>query len=144
MALKLEEYAKATRRGLRGRNKYGAKRTLACLECGSDLVVKGKCRLCKSTRIHRFDSKAEYHRYNELLVLARSGIAVDLTVQPRFKLTVNGKDVGSYVGDFGYFRDGAYVVEDVKGGYATDTPLSRFKRKIVEAQYGIAVTIIRR
>ena len=52
----------------------------------------------------------------------------------------NGRQV-NYYGDFAY-RDkaGKRRVEDVKGA---DTPISRLKRAMVEAQYGVQVEIVR-
>ena len=47
----------------------------------------------------------------------------------------------SYIADFKYFTDiegNRMVVEDVKG---MDTPVSRLKRAIVEAQYGIRILL---
>lgn len=99
----------------------------------------------------RFSSMAEAKRYQELRLLERAGEIEALETQPRFELSVDnaaypergGRSVriGEYRGDFRY-RDnlGVVFVEDVKG---YDTPLSRWKRKHVEAQYGVTVRIIK-
>lgn len=98
-----------------------------------------------------FDSKAEAARYGQLLLLAKAGKIENLRVHPRYELiaasttrTVAGaikplRTVGFYEADFSYY-DTERRVEDVKG---FDTPLSKWKRKHVKAQYGIDVTIVR-
>ena len=48
--------------------------------------------------------------------------------------------IGYYTADFAYVRkDGAPVVEDVKGGRATRTEAYRLRKKIVEAFYGLTI-----
>lgn len=97
----------------------------------------------------RFASKAEAKRYQELLLLAKAGEIEMLTLQEEYPLTVNcgaltgGKVIGKYVADFAYFdkRHKRNVVEDVKG---FKTPLYRWKKKHVEAQYGISITEVAR
>lgn len=107
------------------RHKYGAKPT----------VVDGV----------RFASQKEARRYQELKLLERAGEIGQLALQPEFDLDVIGGDVkdiryriGAYKADFQYveWRTGKRVVEDVKG---FKTPLYRWKKKHVEAQYGIQI-----
>ena len=104
-----------------------------------------------------FASKKEAKRYAELKLLERAGEIEGLELQPKFALmttlttgTVMGAGaalagkypvIGHYVGDFKYFdlRTTQRVVEDVKG---FKTPLYRWKKKHVEAQYGITVVEI--
>lgn len=100
-----------------------------------------------------FDSKKEATRYTELKLLQRAKQIRGLIMQPRFPLECgqtpikirsegfpNGRQ-STYIADFQYYDIQAKqrVVEDVKG---MDTPTSRLKRAIVEAQYGILITII--
>lgn len=103
----------------------------------------------------KFHSRAEAWRYQELRLLEKSGEIRALELQPEFLLYV-GLDLpidatrdplklGVYRGDFRYERRliGAgwhQVVEDVKG---MDTPLSKWKRRHVKAQYGITVEIVK-
>ena len=94
-----------------------------------------------------FASKREAARYQELRLLLRAGEIDDLTCQPVFGCDVNGIHVCNYIGDFSYVLLspahsglGVRVVEDVKG---RDTPISRLKRKLVRAVYGIAVVIVK-
>jgi uncharacterized protein DUF1064 len=101
----------------------------------------------------RFASKKEARRYQELKLLEKAGEINGLTLQPRLPLNtakdhhvffaMNADDnmpmtVGFYVADFSYReqRSGQLVVEDVKG---FKTPLYRWKKKHVEAQYGILI-----
>jgi hypothetical protein len=98
-----------------------------------------------------FDSQAEARRYGELKLLLRAGSIRNLRLQPVLPLLVpNGVDrptvIGNYVADFEYeilTESGRWVVEveDVKG-FAT--PLYKWKKKHVEAQYGITIREIRR
>jgi len=95
----------------------------------------------------RFASKAEATRYRELLLLERAGFIRGLELQPAFPLYVaphRGADVHhvcTYIADFRYREGprGVLRVEDVKG---VRTPVYRLKKKMVEAQYGIAITEI--
>jgi hypothetical protein len=106
----------------------------------------------------RFHSKKEARRYKELKLLEKAGEIWDLKLQPAFPLMVPSTSgqlmraakaitqggmfrIGEYRGDFKYYDRSAapYVVEDVKG---YDTPLSKWKRRHVAAQYGIEVRII--
>lgn len=97
----------------------------------------------------RFDSKAEARRYAWLAMSTRgvTPTIIKLKVHPRFPLFVGTRLIGSYEADFSYTyidHDGKdeLVIEDVKGG-DRDTALSAWKRRHFEAQYGIAVTVVR-
>ena len=93
-----------------------------------------------------FDSKAEAKRYNELKLMEKAGEIDQVRVHPRYKIpgpvfdTI--PDICIVVLDFEYFSliDERYVHEDVKG---KDNPLSKLKRKLVEAFYGIKVEVIK-
>ena len=103
----------------------------------------------------RFASQKEGRRYQELKLLERAGEIWDLELQPRFPLLVPSTSgmvmraakaiaeggsfrIGEYRGDFAYRdkRADGRVVEDVKG---FKTPLYRWKKRHVEAQYGIEI-----
>jgi hypothetical protein len=99
------------------RSKYGAQRT----------TVDGIT----------FDSKREAIRYGQLKLLEQAGEIGSLECQARYILRVATIPIGSYVADFCYTTAaGSHVVEDVKG---VRTPLYRWKKKHVEAQYGIVI-----
>ena len=100
-----------------------------------------------------FDSKKEATRYGELLLMQRAGLIGAIELQPRFALMcgdtpvkIRSKGVPKgrqcfYNADFRYVSHerGAVVIEDAKG---FDTPASRLRRAVVEAHYGILITII--
>lgn len=104
------------------RSKYGAKR----------MCVDGVW----------FDSIAEGKFYGTLQLRKRAGEIGSIMRQPEFPLVVNGIVVGKYKGDFTFFDkiENRERTVDVKG---FDTPLSKWKRKHVKAQYGIEVEIVR-
>ena len=89
-----------------------------------------------------FDSKREAARYHELKLMEKAGKISALETQPEFRLNTWHGDhgyapyVGSYIADFRYWSEGNVIVEDVKG---FKTPLYRWKKKHVEAQYGIQI-----
>lgn len=88
----------------------------------------------------RFDSKAEARRYAELKMYQTGGVISNLQRQVRFQLTVNNVKCGVYIADFCYTDTaGSFVVEDVKGGKATQTPLYRLKKKLMFAIYGYEI-----
>lgn len=88
----------------------------------------------------RFDSKAEARRWDQLRMMEKAGEITDLKRQVSYALTVNGKLVGRYVGDFQYaLPSGDIVTEDVKG---VETPVFRLKSKIFSAIYGRDIAII--
>lgn len=84
-----------------------------------------------------FASKREMIRYSHLKLLVRAGVITDLELQPVFECSVNGKRIGEYRADFRY-RDleSRTTIEDSKG---MATPLYKWKKKHVEAQYGIRI-----
>ena len=133
----------------RRKNKYGARPQQYCCVCGhyEQLPAGGVCPLGCGDLV-RMDSLAELRRYDELRLMQRIGLISGLLPHPRYPIILYGVQVGTYVADNRYtdFATGALVVEDVKGGTATatDTALSKFKRRCVAAQYGIDVVVVRR
>lgn len=91
----------------------------------------------------KFASKKEARRGAELMLLQKAGKISDLTFHPRYYLGVAGKVIGEAVFDASYYTVGEFlkVVEDVKT-QATNTALSKWKRKHFEAQYGLKVRLI--
>ena len=87
---------------------------------------------------HAFASQKERDRYIELKLMQRQGMISDLTLQPRFPLTVAGFKVCTYVADFQYRDLGLdeMIVEDVKG-YKTD--VYTIKAKLFRALHGFPV-----
>lgn len=120
-------------RGFNSNNKYGNVRT----------TVKGI----------NFHSKKEAVYYSQLLLEEKAGKISDLILQQSFPIKVAGKNIKirskaypngrsiSYRADFSFFdnKTGKTRIIDVKG---YDTPISRIKRALVEAIYGIEVEIV--
>lgn len=108
------------------RSKYGAKKT----------QVNGIT----------FDSKAEAKRYEELLLLERSGLVSNIELQKKFVLLPPRRNADgyleretAYVADFVYVDSVAgLVVEDVKSP-ATRTSEYVIKRKLMLHIYGITI-----
>ena len=90
-----------------------------------------------------FDSKREYGRYCELLLLERAGKISDLQRQVPYEL-IKAQYDGSrcveracnYVADFVYRENGKTIVEDCKG-FRTD--VYKIKRKLMLERYGIRI-----
>ncbi len=79
----------------------------------------------------RFDSKAEMARYGSLRLLELTNQISDLELQPVLDLYAGVK----YKPDFMYTENGVTVVEDVKGGKATQTSSFKDKWKQAQAKY---------
>ena len=94
---------------------------------------------------HKFDSKAEARRYEELKLQAQTQRIVDLRLQVPFELIpaqrIDGRCVERscrFVADFTYLESGVLVVEDVKSPI-TITPVYIVKRKLLLQKYGIRI-----
>lgn len=88
-----------------------------------------------------FKSLDEYARYQELKLLERGKFIRELRVHPRWPISINGTHVCTVELDFDYLDGhGVRRHEDVNG---QDNAMSRLKRKLVEAQHGITVTVVR-
>jgi hypothetical protein len=94
----------------------------------------------------KFDSIAESKRYQSLKLLKLAGEITDLEIHPKYDLHVADYEtgepvlIGRYIGDFSYFtREGEFILEDVKSPITRKHPLYRWKKKHVEAEYGIEI-----
>lgn len=89
----------------------------------------------------RFDSQAEARRWQQLKLLERAGVILELQRQITFPIAWNGIKICSYRADFVYreIATGETVIEDVKGVL---TPEYRIKAKLMAAQ-GMPVTEVR-
>ena len=90
-----------------------------------------------------FDSRKEYIRYRELVLLQRTGQISDLKRQVKYELIpsqrVGGKVAEracTYVADFVYTENGKTVVEDTKGFRTKDYII---KRKLMLYVHGIQI-----
>lgn len=87
-----------------------------------------------------FASGLESRRYQELLLLMRTGIVKEIELQPKYLLQEafkkNGKHIRAihYIADFHVtYADGHQEIEDVKGRFIT--PEFRLKQKLFEHRY---------
>lgn len=106
-----------------------------------------------------FDSKKEANRFRELQLLERAGKITALQRQVKYVLIPTQREFSneiykkgahqghfkpgkvlekecSYIADFAYIQDGAYVVEDTKG---VRTEAYKIKRKLMLERYGIKI-----
>ena len=91
-----------------------------------------------------FGSGKECARFKELLLLENAGEITNLVVHPKYLLQDGFKYHGkkilpiTYTADFSYYEfteGGSYVVEDVKGGKATQTALFKAKVKMLKNKF---------
>lgn len=152
------------------RRRNNASRTLTCRQCRV-IVAKaehaermaawhtpGDPSFDCDGQVQEFDSKLEAQVWHELCAAFDSGRLVSLRRQVRYPIHVaGGARVGYYVADFVVeqraVRDGREQmvtrIIDAKGErknrsgkkVSIDTPLAKFKRACVEAEYGIRVEL---
>ena len=98
-----------------------------------------------STPDGKFDSKLEYCRWCELVILEKAKKIKDLKRQVKFVLIDKsrfGREIG-YIADFTYIQGDKLIIEDTKST-ATKTPLYRLKKRLVAERYGIEIKEIER
>lgn len=95
---------------------------------------------------YTFDSIAELTRYRELKLLAQAGQITLLRVHPSYELQPafvdrDGKRQRAicYEADFSYVERGDRIVEDVKGGKATQTAAYKMKAKMFRYRYSALI-----
>ena len=116
----LEEYNEILVNPAPRGNKFHAKRTVA-----SD------GQMC--------DSRAEMRRYEQLLLMQRSGEISDLVIHPRWLIQVNGRDICHYTADAQYIDHGILIVEDTKSPPTRKKRDYRIVKKLMEAVFGIQI-----
>lgn len=106
-----------------------------------------------------FDSKTEAKRYGELKLLEKLGKINNIEIHPPYDLHIKEYWTGEYIKigryslDFRYWdvEKKSYILEDVKGwdkkakkgkGDWLVTPMSKWKKRHVEAEYGIKVDYV--
>lgn len=103
----------------------------------------------------KLDSKREYLRYSDLLLLEKAGEIGALVVHPRYRIIIGGVPVLmkskrypngrqlTYVADFEYYthphKKEAVVIEDVKMQSGFRTEIYKIKRALMEAM-GLQIT----
>ena len=75
-------------------------------------------------------------------LLVSAGAITELELQPSYPIVLNGIKVFTYRADFRYLRDGVRVIEDVKGNPDYLADVFKLKKKVVEAVYGIQLSIV--
>jgi hypothetical protein len=88
----------------------------------------------------RFASKREAERYCQLKLELKCGSVKNLILQPKFVIYIDSIKICTVILDFQYQHGDLMVYEDVKG---FDTPISKLKRRMVEAAYKIKVTVVK-
>jgi hypothetical protein len=96
-----------------------------------------------------FDSKRESVRYSALKAMLSAGLIHTLKIHPVFPIVYQETRICDVELDFAYTTcdkrfpslQGVRVFEDVKSA-GTNTPMSRLKRKLVEAFHGIRVELV--
>lgn len=97
-----------------------------------------------------FDSRKEYDRYQQLLLLQKVGTISQLKHQVRFEL-VQGvkfaheqrkKPAICYWADFTYIKDGVLIVEDVKSEITRKDGVYRLKKHLMMAILNIEIVEI--
>jgi len=103
---------------------------------------------------YKFASQKEADRYVALKWRERAGEITDLEPHPGWPIVVNKEPICRVELDFRYWDKvdgGKWVYEDVKSvriddhgrvKFSTDTSLSKIKRKLLKAIFGIEVTIV--
>ncbi len=95
-----------------------------------------------------FDSKKEARRYQELILMLKSGEISDLRLQVDFTLqeaytTPSGQRIRAirYRADFVYKQNNKLIIEDVKSRI-TKTTSYNMKKKLLHEKYGLHITEI--
>ena len=117
---------------------------IAAIRTGRETLSK-----YRSKKVNRdgmtFDSKKEYERFRELKLLEKAGKVERVQRQVPFELIPSQRDPKTrkvierpckYIADFTYWKNGEYIVEDVKG---VRTPDYVIKRKLMLYVHGIRV-----
>ena len=98
-----------------------------------------------------FPSKGEFSRYCQLELYQRAGLIDGLVHQPAYPMWVTPQDgseaimIGIWKADFSYTHKchEERTIEDFKG-YAKADRLGAFKRRVVEAFYGLTIHVVTR
>jgi len=112
-----------------------------CLDCTTAYPEKRDSCFCGHSKLHYFPSKAELNRWRVLKSQQDAGIIRDLSLQPAYPIVIHDQKVAAYTADFRYTNaDSETIIEDVKG---KETDVFKLKKKLVEALYGIKITLIK-
>lgn len=103
------------------------------------------CSKCEQGLFYYFASLGEANRFAELALMQDHGNISKLLVQVPFPIKVRGRKIFEYRADFMYtLDDGKEIIEDFKGAKAGhETDVFKLKKALVEAAYGVNITISR-
>lgn len=87
-----------------------------------------------------FDSKREAKYYLYYKDLEKQGIIRNLKLQTRIDFWLDNKKIFCYYPDFEYDDEEGHHFIDVKG---VETPVFRLKKKLIEAQFGIEIEVVK-
>lgn len=86
----------------------------------------------------KWDSQKEYNRFQELLMLQKSGVISELQRQVKFEVipSTATERAAYYIADFVYkSADGKMIIEDVKSVYTRKLHDYILKRKLIKWRY---------
>lgn len=153
----------------RRKPKNNARRTLTCRKCRvlvakaehaqrmADWHTPGHPEFDCDGTVQEFDSKLEAETWHTLCQALDGGYLTEVRRQVKYPIHCGGTYVGSYIADFVIVQrqsrggevapvtriiDNKGIRHDRSGRKVSiDTPLARFKRKCVEAEYGVTVEL---
>ena len=100
------------------------------------------CINCQCKTFEKFDSKKELNRFNQLQYQQKIGEIKHLNRQVIFDVRINGYKITKYIADHTYYREGKYIVEDVKGSKRHVTEEFKLKMKLIQALWDCEFNII--
>ncbi len=119
-----------------------------CKHCGTQHPTEKPktCRACQQSGFHYFASRGEAQRFAQLELMQAAGQIKRLRVQVPYRIKCNGILITTYYADFVYDRpegnSSVQVIEDYKGSKDAVTDVFKLKRKLVEAAYGVIITVV--
>lgn len=95
----------------------------------------------RNRKTNGYDSMREAARAQELRFMERAGAISDLCEQVPFEIVPKqkGERAVHYVADFTYWKNGVFVVEDVKSEITRKLPAYILKRKLMLLVHGIRI-----
>ena len=107
------------------------------------IMRKYRNKICKANG-YTFHSQKERKRYQDLLLLEKTGEINNIQLQPVFPIIINGFHVCKVIPDFSYINLATKrrIVEDVKSPITRKESTYRLKKKLLFAAHGIEITEI--
>ena len=90
-----------------------------------------------------FASKKEMLHYADLKMLQKAKEIINLELQPKFPVHINGNLFGTFTADFAYdTKVGERVIEELKSTGTAKDAAYRLRKKAAEMYHGIKVNVI--